>query len=508
MRNIIILGGGSSGWMTANYLAYHNKDINIKVISSSSIPTIGVGESTTPHLVRFLHSIGITEEKDWMPYCNATYKNGVLYEDWDFINSRWWHSFEVDEYKHFYWKLNAESKGLDRQDYFISNLHSGSIAMRDSHYWLSDKDNNKLIPKYFLNNNSNINKYYGWPQNWAYHLDSDMFGTFLKNRIINMKNVEHFDRNIIKCDVGETGIEKIISECGEEFTADLFIDCTGFNRYLIDKIEGNQFNTFDPYLTHDKACVIRYDYVDKESEMKPRTRTKALSSGWVWEIPLYDKISVGYVYTSDYITDEEAENELRRSIGKARLRDYKSFTIDIKTGYYSKPFIKNVVSVGLSSGFIEPLEATLLLSIQMSAEGISDFLKDDKSVEEYNNTSNFILKSFLNFISTNYYLSHRKDSYFWKSKGENTKLSPEMLRWIEMINKGATAPINTILPPSSWFSKLIGFNHYKINKNVKMSDDLQKQVMELNDKLRSNNTQNLLSQYEYLKKYIYHNSYK
>jgi len=375
--NIIILGGGSAGWMTAAYLKSQNIDVNITLIESDNIPTIGVGEATTPYLMKFFESIGVTDESEWMPKCNATYKNGVMYEDWDYINSRLWHSFEVDENKYETWVMLKKEFGLDNQDYWTSTMRNGHIAMRDSGKWLADKDGN--IPEWHHSKSFN-----GWPQHWAYHLDSALFGEFLKERTTG---VDRVIADIAEVITDESGITKLVAEDGREFTADMYIDCTGFKRLLIDKVAPDEFKSLKPFLTHDKACVIRYPYIDPENEMKPRTRAKALSSGWYWQIPLYDRISSGYVYTSDYLTEEEAEFELRNDIGFERTKDCESFTVDIKTGYYPEPWKKNVVAIGLSAGFIEPLESTLLFVIQMAGIRLSLALDGKISSKQYNNAT-------------------------------------------------------------------------------------------------------------------------
>jgi len=488
MKDILILGGGSAGWMTAAYLSKNNKDLNVTVIESKNILPHSVGESTTPYLMKFFESIGVTDEKDWMPKCNATYKNGVLYDDWDFINSRGWHSFEVDEDKFDYWNKKRVKEGLDRQDYWASAMYNSHIALRDSAKWLADKEGKIKIPYY------QSDSYNGWPQHWAYHINADMFGNYVKDFAIDF-GVNHIVTDISEVNYDNEGITSLIDDNGVEYTSDMYIDCTGFKRLLISKVAEEEFNSFEPYLTHDKAVVIRYPYTDPDSEMKPRTKSKCLSSGWYWEIPLYDKISVGYVYTSKFISDEDAILELRNEIGFEKTKDSKPFVVDINAGYYPKPWSKNVVAVGLSAGFIEPLEGTLLFAVQMAGINIDKALKGDFLKEDYNNFTSAGLGDFIDFISIGYYMSHRTDSAFWRSKGKNTPISDRMKRWLE---DGGDAPEDTILfVKSSWLTKQIIFNNFP--ETVEDPKDMSKEI----SNIKNFDTSKLISQKEYLDRFIY-----
>jgi len=493
MNDLIILGGGSAGWMTASYLAIKNPNLNITVIESPNIKTIGVGEATTPYLMRFFRDLGIKEESEWMPYCDATYKNGVMYEDWDFINSRFWHSFEIDEDKYKYWNINREKYGLDRQDYWTSTMRNGHIAMRDSGNWLANKDG--YVPEWYHTKSFN-----GWPQHWAYHIDANKFGIFLKERT---KGVNHIQTEIKDVITNNEGIEKLIDIEGREYTADLFVDCTGFRRFLINKVN-NDFKSFKPYLTHDKACVLRYPYIDKENEMRPRTRSKCLSSGWFWEIPLYNKLSVGYVYTSEYLTDEEAEHELRSAIGYDRTKGCKSFIIDIKSGFYDKPWTKNVLAIGLSAGFIEPLESTLLFAIQVAGIRLNDVMTGKLNIDEYNQKATSNIEDFLDYISIGYRLSHRQDSKFWRDR-TNSHITPRMEEWLRLCKEELQPPPKKkLFVPSSWISKAIAFGVFPKNSIFKEYSRKEHEIANKNmAKFRETDYNNLMSQKDYLDKFIY-----
>ena len=497
LNNIIILGGGSAGWMTASYLNAHHPDKNITVIESNNIPTVGVGEATTPYLMKFFKDIGIKSEQEWMPHCNATYKIGILYQDWDFINSRWWHSFEADEGKYTAWNKKRVEEGLDRQDYYTSTMFSGHIGMRDESKFLAFKDGNQAIPYY------QSKSYNGWPQHWAYNLDAGLFGEFLKKRCMKT-GVKQIITDIVDTPLNGKGeIDHLLDSDGRKHKAELYIDCTGFRKVLISKVSDVPYKSLDPYLSHDRACVIRRDYIDSEKEMKPRTRSKCLSSGWVWDIPLYDKISSGYVYTSDYITEEEAENELREELGVDRCKGLKALHIKIDPGYQETPWSKNVVAVGLSSGFIEPLESTALFTIQLSGIRIKEVLNGDMTVDEFNKISVDNFKDFIDYISIGYYMSHRNDSEFWRSKGKNTQISDKMKVWMKRLESEISAPEQKVMfVPSCWISKAIGHGRFPIVDTVKQTEETDDDLEQM-ETIKNFDYHQLINQKEYLDKFVY-----
>lgn len=484
--------------MTAAYLNAHHPDKNITVIESANIPTVGVGEATTPYLMKFFRDIGIESEQEWMPHCNATYKIGILYQDWDFINSRWWHAFEADENKYTYWNNKRVEEGLDRQDYYTSTMFSGHVGMRDESKFLAFKDGSHAIPYY------QSKSYNGWPQHWAYNLNADQFGNFLKERTIK-KGVKSVITDIEDVMLDAAGNVSYLKDTdGNTHHADLFVDCTGFRKMLISKVAELPYKGLDPYLSHDRACVIRRDYIDAEKEMKPRTRSKCLSSGWIWDIPLYDKISSGYVYSSEFITEEEAEAEMRSELGVDRCEGIEALHIKIDPGYQQKPWSKNVVAVGLSAGFIEPLESTALFTIQLAGIRINDVLNGKMTVDEFNEVTVENFKDFVDYISIGYYMSHRNDSEFWRSKGKNTQISDRMKEWLKELEHGIKAPEQKIMfVPSCWISKAIGHARFPINDITEQTEQERVTALEQMETIKNFDYHQLINQKEYLDKFIY-----
>lgn len=483
--NIVIVGGGTAGWMSASYLSVKLPDSKITLIESPTISTIGVGESTVPFFRYFLEEIGIHEETDWMPFCNATYKNGILYEDWKSVGERWWHPFEANDVGSVEWNSIKDKDN----DFYSSVYFTGSQGMKDSGKWIAKKDGT-LGFDYYHNET-----HYGYRQHWAYHLDTALFGEYLKNRFIN--KIVYKTATVNKINQNEHGIASIETE-NETIDGDIFIDCTGFKRLLIDKV-AEPMKSFYPYLTHDKAVVIRHDYLDKKEEMKPRTRTKCLSSGWYWDIPLFNNISNGYVYTSSFISEEQAENELREEIGLERTKDCKALHINIQAGYYEKPYSKNVVAIGLSAGFMEPLEAAGLFTIQMS---LLNFVSLDK--EQFNANNIAMVNDFVDFISIGYHLSNRTDTPFWKQQ-KNAHISSRMQNWLSCYRETMNPPVpGPLFNSHSWTAKAIGFgvsSHAKKEFSHEEYLNIQKKIK----KIKDFDYKALLCQSEYLEKYVYNN---
>jgi len=429
-----------------------------------------------------------------MPHCNATYKNGVLYQDWDYKGSRFWHAFEVDEGVYPYWNIKRKKEGLGVEDYWKSTMYTGRMGIEDSNKWLSDKEGN--TPEYYHSQVFN-----GWPQTWAYHIDAGLFGDYIKDITIN--DITHVSAEITTVETDNDGITKIIDDSGVEYIADLYIDCTGFKKVLIGKVN-NEFSTLDPFLTHDKVIALPTPYIDKDKEMKPRTKSTALSAGWAWEVPLYNRIGSGYCYSSKYITDLEAEKELREHIGVERVKDVKSFSVDIETGYYKEPFTKNVVAVGLSSGFIEPLEATVMFLSQVAGIRINDVINNDITIKQYNSEVQVMMEDFIDYISTQYYLSHRDDSEFWRAQ-KDSHISKKMQEWIvSSKNKMQPPSRKELFVDSSWISKAVGFGLFpSTSMFAGYSDEGANKANAHSKKINDFDFDGRISQKEYLDRFVY-----
>jgi len=303
VKNIVIVGGGSSGWMTAAALAYKCPDIKLTLIESKRIGNVGVGESTLGHINRFMRLLDLKDE-EWMKECSATYKTSIQFTDFREKGYTFQYPFggmkahEVTRMPDFF-TVQANSPGeLDDRDFARS--HSINALMAEDNKMWGDK-----IDEFGYDPDKDI----------AYHMDADAFGQYLKNRYCN--KVRHIVDDVVSHQKDDEGnLLYLITEDGVILNADLFIDCTGFAALLIEKVMGVEFEKFKT-LPNDSAVAARIPYKneeDKINRMTCVTDCKALSSGWLWDIPLWSRIGTGYVYSSDFLTKEEAEAEFREEV--------------------------------------------------------------------------------------------------------------------------------------------------------------------------------------------------
>ena len=517
-KKIIIVGGGSAGWMSAAYF-HAQGTYDITLIENPNAKPLEMAASTTPYLKRFFKSIGIESEKEWMPACRATYKLGVLYDDWDYPGSRFWNTFEGEENWHCYWNKQRAEEGLPREDFFTSRIYSSHIGINDSGNFLMNKDG-KMAYQYHPSRS-----YGGHPEPWAYHIDTGALNTFLKERTLDSINFVQATIDTINKD--KDGITSIVDTDKNIYTADLYIDCSGYSSLLINEVEPDGRIPLEPYLTHDKAVIVEVPYKSDE-ELKPRTLCKALSAGWMWDVPLYDRKFNGYVYTSEYVSKEDAEKELLDVVGRENISEGTLRHLDIKTtGHYARPWSKNVIALGLSAGFVEPMEATLLMSVQHCLINIDDVFFGSSTKEEFNNKYEATLMDTLDWVSTQYYMSHRQDSDFWRFKsGNKTQIRQRMIDWLKSCEYEMLPPEDDILfYPTCWYAKLVGFGFFPkgdgfpdketkslptySSSNFKPQNRFKyKKMDELNarrimDEIRNFDTSVLISQKEYLDRFIY-----
>lgn len=417
-HKIVILGGGTAGWITANLMAHHwnDKGVKICVVESSDIGTIGVGEGSTPTIRRFFETIGVSEQ-DWMAKCNATYKVNIRFEGWSpkGAPSGYSHPFitQLDTFTERPFLVNCMTRrlGLDVEttpDKFLFNAI------------LAHQNKIPISPESFP-----FNIEYG------YHFDSNLLGKFLAEYAVS-KGVEHISAQVKSADLTPSGdIDYLHTLDGNNISADFFIDCSGFESILLQKTLGVKFNSYKSNLFNDSAVVLP---TPAPVTSTVETVSTAMSAGWRWQIPLTNRMGNGYVYSSDYISTDEAEHELRQELG---LLDspINARHLKMKVGQVERHWQKNCLALGLSQGFIEPLEATALHLVQASVEMfINDYEEgnfSNKHIERYNYKVNERFESVRDYIVAHYKLNTRSDSQYWQDNSQNTKLSDSLLQLLD-----------------------------------------------------------------------------
>lgn len=403
INSICIVGGGSSGWMAAAALIKQFPEKNITVIESPNFPIIGVGESTLAQINLFFDTIGI-EDSEWMPACNATYKTTIQFTDFKEPGYTFQYPFGFPDF-------SEKSNGVS--DWFwiekTNPIEDASFAefYHDSMIGLKE---NKFEPSLFRNFNLKYDT--------AYHMDAVAFGQFLKNRICIPNKVNLIADDVIGWDKSNNSLNYVITKNHGKVCADLFLDCTGFKSLLLEEAMGSKFISFSDNLMNDSAIAGPIEYYDKDLEMSCATTCTAIQNGWVWNTPVWNRIGTGYVYSSKFASKDQAEFEFRQHLGE-RGKDVSVRHIDIKHGIHERAWIGNVIGIGLSNGFIEPLESTGLLLTHEAIHYLIDILESKPShIGQYDIDSfNFEILSladrFRNFIAMHYALSSRNDTKYW-----------------------------------------------------------------------------------------------
>lgn len=395
INNILIIGGGTAGWLTALYIKKHFSSCSITLIEGETVGTIGVGEGTTPHIIDFLKEIDI-DIFNLIKNTNGTIKNGISFENWNGDNKKYFHSFPVNNQLN---NFNISTLGnLTGYEYYLKKLINKKLNFNEYVYPAKLSYENKI-------DLSNIT--------FALHFDTNALSNYLRDiakergiKIINgdFKNVIVDKNNFITSVVLTTGIK---------LDCNFIFDCSGFSKLLIGKYYKEEWISYKEHLPVNKAVMFPRAYKEKE-EIFPYTKAIALKNGWVFEIPLQHRIGRGYIFNDTYANEEQIINELSSTFNE---------NIDIKkiikfdAGRFRNSWVKNCMAVGLSHSFIEPLEATSIFFTIRQLRTFSKFFnhmfKENKdSIKLFNKLIGDSLDNILNFIYL-HYVTKRKDSEFW-----------------------------------------------------------------------------------------------
>lgn len=415
-KKITVVGGGSAGWMTASMLIKTFPDIEIEVVESHNIPIIGVGESTLGGFNDFCQYLGI-DEKDFMQFTDASYKMSIKFTDFYDVNSGGFHyPFGEPYLEGTYqglrdWFFKKAIEDVDNQDFVRSYFPAASLFEQN---------------KFSLNNGEfdNFNPVY----DVAYHFDAVKFSGWLKEKFCLPRGVKHLIGEVEKIEKNDQGIEKIILADNTTIYSDLFIDCTGFKSLLLGGSLGVDFESYEEMLPNNRAWATRIPYQSKEQELEPFTNCTAIQNGWVWNIPLWSRLGSGYVYSDKFINPDDALQEFKKYLQsdkmqyprtKEQIEQLEFRDISFKVGIYKETFVKNVVAIGLSAAFIEPLESNGLFSVHQFLFKLMKTLKNrcitQWDRDTYNSSVRGLYNNFAEFVALHYALSVRNDTEYWKA---------------------------------------------------------------------------------------------
>lgn len=414
-EKILIVGGGTAGWMAANLLANRWDDVEVCLLESTDIGIVGVGEGSTPHLKFFFDTINVPDS-EWMPRCNATYKNGISFAGWS----------SVPGFESYFHPFPAQTDDLLTVPIFFSHINArmqgNNVNAHPDHYFLESyltKNNLGPIPA----------ESFPFGAAYGYHFDSHLLGKFLAEKAVG-KGVKRIFGTVTEVMLEPDGaLGSVRLDDDSVVDADFFIDCSGFRSLLLQGALKATYKSYKENLFNDAAVVMPTMISET---IPPQTQSNALSNGWAWKIPLTNRYGNGYVYSTDYITPEEAEEELRQYLGLLD-EDVSVRHLKMKVGRVEKHWEKNCVAVGLSQGFIEPLEATALA---LSFETIMRFMKHyengsytNEFADAFNREINAKFDGVRDYIVCHYKVNQRQDTDYWRDNAANTNL-PENLNKI------------------------------------------------------------------------------
>jgi tryptophan halogenase len=440
LKHICIFGTGSAGWTTALSLRNYLYDVKITVINPTKHPNIGVGESTQPNLVDLLNSSGINLE-DFMNGVDGTPKHGIHYKGWNHNQKDYWHPFTTINSAGFY----------SRAHYYLQMNKVSPEKFPLVDYY------KRVHPSYTLCVENNMGS---TEMPYALHIDADKYARYIRKYLGNSVTV--YDVDDIEINVENNQVKNIVCD-GFPIEADLYIDCSGFKRLLIGKLEGLIEDDYEGNV--NTALFYRIPY-DNDIKPFPYTRAEAWENGWVWSIPLTSRMGSGCTYNDKFCTEEEAKEFFNQYWG-GKLDKDKIRKISFSSKSLKNPWISNVVSIGLSSGFVEPLEATGIAWFVTCSNILGKILKNRYYNEDVANTYNHLIRMYVedvqDFVDVHYMLSNRRDSEFWKyqtSRSRDERLLARLKQYKEQMpnrnNRNTTYPwaFNEI----SWLDILTGYN--------------------------------------------------
>jgi len=422
--HILIVGGGTAGWLTAAWLARHlgPGGVRITLVESPDIATVGVGEGTFPTIARTLCALGV-DEAEFMRESAAAFKQGIRFVDWQGQAS-------AGQRRHYYhpFALPREVEDFELLPYWLSG-EAGNASWADASTLQERVCEAGRAPKRITDAG------FRGPMNYAYHLDAVRFGAFLA-RVARGLGVEHRIGTVTRVDVDETGaIRGVVTQEHGTLQAGLYIDCTGFRAELIGTALGVPFQSRGDVLFVDRAVVMQVPHESESTPIPPYTISTAHEAGWTWDIALPARRGVGYVYSSNHTDVTRAEAVLRDHVGE-RARDLPVRHLPLSIGWRERHWVKNCVAVGLAGGFLEPLESTGIILIEAAAYLIASLFQRDgdlaPAAARFNRLMTARYERIVDFIKLHYCLTRRTDSAFWRDNADPATVPESLLALLEM----------------------------------------------------------------------------
>lgn len=441
IRKVVVTGGGTAGWVTAAALSKQFPDlIEIVLVESEDIGTVGVGEATFPSILAF-HRLLELDEREFMRAAKATFKLGISFENWGGLGDRYIHAFGtigrstwMGDFQHFWLAAREGGFGGELGDYCFERK-----AAENGKFAFSDK----------------------LQINYAYHFDAGLYAAHLR-RLSEARGVRRIEGKIASVEQHpESGyIQALVLESGERVTGDLFVDCSGFRGLLIEQTLKAGYDDYSNWLRTDSALAVQTPSTD---EIPPYTRSIARQAGWQWRIPLQHRVGNGLVFSSQYQSLDEARHTLVSNLDREPL--FEPRLLRFKAGRRLKAWDKNVVAIGLASGFIEPLESTSIHLIQIGVTRLMQLFPfsgiTNALISRYNDQSRIEYERIRDFIILHYKVTEREDTPFWRDC-RHMEIPDSLAQRIELFRESGQAyqATDEMFRVESWMQVMLGQRLY------------------------------------------------
>ncbi|EWH07015.1 tryptophan halogenase [Pseudoalteromonas lipolytica SCSIO 04301] len=425
INNIVIVGGGAAGWLTAGLLASEHPDKIITLIESVNIGISGVGEGTWPSMRNTLQRIGI-KETDFLRHCDASFKQGSK-----FIN--WQTELEGDNYYHPF---------MVPQGYTECDIHAAWQYLSPEHKYADTVNMQSFVCQAALAPKQAQTPDYAAVTNYGYHLDAHKFAHFLAHHCVNKLNVKHIVDDVLNANNDSHGyIQSVNTLSNAAISGDLFIDCSGSAGLLIAKHYQIEYLNQNHILFNNCAVTTHLPYQDPHDNIASATLSTAQQAGWIWDIGLPTRRGIGYTFSDKYCDEATAIKTLKhyaeQSIGSKLAEQLDTRTLRFTPGYRKEFWHKNCVAVGMSQGFIEPLEASALAMVELSISMLSEQMPSNRQhmtllSARFNERFNYRWQKVIEFLKLHYVLSKRNDSPYWLDNRQTNTIPTALQKLLEL----------------------------------------------------------------------------
>lgn len=410
MNNIVIVGGGTSGWSAAAFLS-KNPKLNVTIIEPSDIPTIGVGESTIPY-INIIHrdmELDVFKTPEWINKVDGSLKFSIEFADFNRIGEKWIHPFLVTD------SNDTIMSAMTCNSALPLNIYKSQPDYVNDNYILPNMRSQTFTTPEKQNEDGRLAQV-------GYHIDATKYAQLLKEESLKRSNLSLIDTHVTDIAVKDQSVSSLTLSNGETITADLFIDCTGFKALLSNAVDSKWDTSYSDRLFVDSALAVQLPYRNKETQMRNTTYCHALQNGWVWNVPLQTRIGTGYVYSSRHTSEDDARMEFKKHLNE--MYGYKEEEVKLRklkfdVGIRRESWKNNVVAIGLSSFFLEPIESTAISTMHYQIYTLynmlmTDYILPKDKIKRFNQINNLAVDAIASYIELHYTMTKRTDSQFWK----------------------------------------------------------------------------------------------